>query len=162
MENPTPIPELGDTQARKLRRWRRTQAVGGLLLASSFFMPAVESCNSPLTPAEVVYDGLRGLPGNILELDDWLGLFMWCIAAYLFGFTQYPYVFPFVLFLIGMFLFFKGAVRYWVNLHVTYTVTNRRVINMYRFLWLHTTEIPVSRIKRRYSTSMSRIAHADM
>ena len=67
-------------------------------------------------------------------------------AAYLFGFTQYPYVFPFVLFLIGMFLFFKGAVRYWVNLHVTYTVTNRRVINMYRFLWLHTTEIPVSRI----------------
>lgn len=67
-------------------------------------------------------------------------------AAYLFGFTQLPYIYPFIPFVIGLFLLFKGIIKYWVNLHITYTVTNRRVINMYRFLWLYTTEIPVSRI----------------
>ena len=46
----------------------------------------------------------------------------------------------------GMYLFFKGTMRYLRNLHITYTVTDRRVIHMYRFLWLHTKEIPVSRI----------------
>jgi hypothetical protein len=36
--------------------------------------------------------------------------------------------------------------RYLRNLHITYTVTDRRVVHMYRFLWLNTKEIPVSRI----------------
>lgn len=60
--------------------------------------------------------------------------------------TVLPYVYPFVLFLIGLYLFFKGAMRYLRNLHITYTVTDRRVVHMYRFLWLNTKEIPVSRI----------------
>ena len=67
-------------------------------------------------------------------------------ASYLFLFSALPYVYPFLILLVGMFLFFKGAMRYWANLHITYAVTNRRVINMYRFLWLRTTEIPVTRI----------------
>ncbi|MFQ6030333.1 MAG: PH domain-containing protein [Dehalococcoidia bacterium] len=67
-------------------------------------------------------------------------------SAYLFLFSELPYIYPFLLLLVGLLLFFKGAMRYWANLHVTYTVTNRRVINMYRFLWLRTTEIPVTRI----------------
>lgn len=70
-------------------------------------------------------------------------------AVYLFAFTGdpgVPYVYPFVLFLIGLWLFFKGAMRYLRNLHITYTVTDRRVIHMYRFMWLNTKEIPVSRI----------------
>ena len=67
-------------------------------------------------------------------------------AGYLVTATVVPYVYPFVLFMAGMYLFFKGAMRYLRNLHITYTVTDRRVIHMYRFLWLHTKEIPVSRI----------------
>jgi hypothetical protein len=67
-------------------------------------------------------------------------------SSYLFLFSTLPYVYSFLILLVGMFLFFKGAMRYWANLHVTYAVTNRRVINMYRFLWLRTTEIPVTRI----------------
>ena len=76
----------------------------------------------------------------ILSLPFFLG------AGYMVIATTFPYVYPFVLFLIGLWLFFKGAMRYLRNLHITYTVTDRRVIHMYRFLWLTTKEIPVSRI----------------
>ena len=67
-------------------------------------------------------------------------------AGYLFQFTEQPYIFPFVPFLIGMYFFLKGVMKYLRNLHITYTVTDRRVMHMYKFLWLSTKEIPVARI----------------
>ncbi len=67
-------------------------------------------------------------------------------ALYLASYSDVPYVYPFVVFVIGMYIFFKGAMRYLRNLHITYTVTDRRVVHMYRFLWLNTKEIPVGRI----------------
>ncbi len=67
-------------------------------------------------------------------------------AWWLFEFTLVPYVFPFVVFVVAMYIFFKGAMRYLRNLHITYTVTNRRVVQQYRFLWLYTKEIPSNRI----------------
>ena len=39
-----------------------------------------------------------------------------------------------------------GGIKYWVNHHTTYYVTNRRAVHMYRFIWLDTTEIPVNAI----------------
>jgi hypothetical protein len=67
-------------------------------------------------------------------------------AAYLTGFTLVPYVFPFALFVVGLFLFLRGVVKYWINHHTAYYITNRRIIHIYRFLWLNATEIPVARI----------------
>ncbi|PKB64730.1 MAG: hypothetical protein BZY80_02145 [SAR202 cluster bacterium Io17-Chloro-G2] len=67
-------------------------------------------------------------------------------ALYMGFYSELPYVYPTVLFVVGLFFFFKGAMRYLRNLHITYTVTDRRVVHMYRFLWLNTKEIPVSRI----------------
>ena len=67
-------------------------------------------------------------------------------AWWLFEFTLAPYVAPFAIFLIALFLFFKGGMRYLRNLHITYTVTDRRVVQQYRFLWLNTKEIPAARI----------------
>ncbi len=67
-------------------------------------------------------------------------------AWWLFEFTLAPYVFPFALFVIAMYIFFKGVMRYLRNLHITYTVTDRRVVQQYRFLWLNTKEIPTNRI----------------
>ena len=67
-------------------------------------------------------------------------------AAYLLAFTEVPYGFPFAAFIAGLFLFFRGVIRYWVNHHTAYYVTNRRAVHIYRFAWLNTTEIPVSRI----------------
>ena len=67
-------------------------------------------------------------------------------AWYLFEFTLAPYVAPFTQFVVALFLFFKGGMRYLRNLHITYTVTERRVVQQYRFLWLNTKEIPAARI----------------
>ena len=43
-------------------------------------------------------------------------------------------------------MYFRGVIKYWVNHHTTYYVTNRRAVHMYRFIWLDTTEIPVNAI----------------
>ena len=67
-------------------------------------------------------------------------------AGYLLESTNLPYVYPFILFLIGMYLFFQGLIRYIRNLHTTYIVTDQRAMKMYKFLWLNTKELPVSRI----------------
>ena len=67
-------------------------------------------------------------------------------AGFLTGLTTVPYVYPFVLFIAGLFLFFRGVIRYWVNHHTAYYVTNRRAMHIYRFAWLNSIEIPVSRI----------------
>ena len=67
-------------------------------------------------------------------------------AGYLLEFTTLPYVYPFVPFLFGMYMYFRGVIKYWVNHHTTYYVTSRRAVHMYRFIWLDTTEIPVNAI----------------
>ena len=43
-----------------------------------------------------------------------------------------------------MYLYFRGVVTYWVNHHTAYYVTNRRVVRMYQFISLDTTEISVN------------------
>ena len=67
-------------------------------------------------------------------------------AGYLLQFTALPYVYPFVPFVLAMYLYFRGVIKYWVNHHTTYYVTSRRAVHMYRFIWLDTTEIPVNAI----------------
>ena len=67
-------------------------------------------------------------------------------SGYLFLFTLTPYVYAFVPFMVGLIVFSRGAYRYWVNHCTTYYVTDRRIIRMYQFGWLHTTKIPVARI----------------
>jgi hypothetical protein len=67
---------------RRIRAARRLLGFGGLVLASAFFMPAVEGCGDPVVPAGMVWDELDdGVPSaaNLAEV------FLWFIAAYLFG-----------------------------------------------------------------------------
>ena len=59
-------------------------------------------------------------------------------AGYLLESTNLPYVYPFIVFMIGMYLFFQGLIRYIRNLHTTYIVTDQRAMKMYKFLWLNT------------------------
>ena len=67
-------------------------------------------------------------------------------AGYLLQFTELPYVYPFVPFLVAMFFYSRGMTTYWINHHTVYYVTDRRAMRIYRFLWLDTTEIPVNGI----------------
>jgi len=75
-----------------------------------------------------------------------LSIPLFLATAFLYGFTELAYMFPFITFLVGLWFFFKGVMRYFRNLHVTYMVTNIRAIYMYKFLYLHTNEIPIARI----------------
>ena len=67
-------------------------------------------------------------------------------AGYLLLQEQSHAVFYFGLSLVGMYLYFQGVIRYWMNRHTSYYVTDRRVVHMYRFAGLHTTEIPTKSI----------------
>ena len=75
-----------------------------------------------------------------------MGVSSFIVSGYLFIFTETPYVYAFVPFLVGMFIFSRGAFRYWVNHCTTCYITDRRAIHMYQFGWLHTIKIPVARI----------------
>ncbi len=65
-------------------------------------------------------------------------------SGYLLEFTGQAYIYPLAAFLIAMYLYFRGVVTYWVNLHTAYYVTNRRVVHMYKFFSRNTTEISVN------------------
>lgn len=120
--------------------------VGGCLMAIGLYMSLAGIAPSPpLVPGEteIVMRHPTMKPAYarmLVSTPFFIG------AGYMVVATLLPYVYPFVLFLIGLYLFFKGAMRYLRNLHITYTVTDRRVVHMYKFLWLNTKEIPVSRI----------------
>ena len=58
---------------------------------------------------------------------------LFALAGGLLAFTEYAYVFPFAPFVVAVFLYFQGVVRYWINNHTTYYVTNRRVAHVYQF-----------------------------
>lgn len=76
-----------------------------------------------------------------------MGLVFFVVAGVLFQWTQVPYVYPFVFFLPAMYLYFRGAGRYWVSRHTIYYVTGRLVAHEYRFAWLNVTQIPIRGIK---------------
>ena len=121
-------------------------AVGALLMFVGLYMSFTGIVPSPpLMPGESQLETRHptmkpAYARMVFSLPFLLG------ALYMGFFSQLPYVYPTVLFVVGLYFFFKGAMRYLRNLHITYTVTDRRVVHMYRFLWLNTKEIPVSRI----------------
>ena len=120
--------------------------VGALLMFVGLYMSFTGVVPSPsLLPGETQFE-LRHPTMKPAYARMFFSLTFLTSAFYVWLYSESPYVYPFVLFMVGLFFFFKGAMRYLRNLHITYTVTDRRVVHMYRFLWLNTKEIPVSRI----------------
>ena len=120
--------------------------VGALLLVVGLYMSFTGIIPSPpLLPGESQLE-MRHPTMKPAYARMLFSMPFFLVVGYLAFFTVLPYVYPTALFIIGLYFFFKGAMRYLRNLHITYTVTDRRVVHMYRFLWLSTKEIPVSRI----------------
>ena len=120
--------------------------VGGALMAIGLYMSLAGIAPSPPMVGDEQELVMRHPTMKPAYARMILSLPFFLAAGYMVVATQVPYVYPFVPFVIGLWLFFKGAMRYLRNLHITYTVTDRRVVHMYRFMWLNTKEIPVSRI----------------
>ncbi len=75
-------------QFRRLRRWRALGGFGGLMLFSTFFMPAVKGCGSPVIPAEEALEHIEeALDDGFTALDllELLSVFTVFVAVYLFG-----------------------------------------------------------------------------
>ena len=119
---------------------------GLMLLVLGFYMTAVGAFPKPTLGEgeEVQIERHPTMKPAYARIMVALPLFF--ISAVLFVATDFAYIFPFITFIIGSWLFFKGTMRYFRNLHITYIVTDRRAIYMFKFLYLHTNEIPVGRI----------------
>ena len=121
-------------------------SVGALLMIIGLYMSFTGIVPSPpLLPGETQLEMRHptmkpAYARMVFSLPFFMG------ALYMGFFTGLPYVYPTVMFVVGLYFFFKGSMRYLRNLHITYTVTDRRVVHMYRFFWMNTKEIPVSRI----------------
>ena len=71
------------TATGRLRRWRRAQGLGGLMLAVSFFLPAVETCRSPDYPCQLLWECVGDFGNTTIE-----ELLFWpvvLLGPYLFG-----------------------------------------------------------------------------
>lgn len=69
-------------------RWQTLASLAGLLLASTCFMPAVQSCNAPLIPFQDFYEGAADVANKPITVDTVIYLvFGFCmfILAYSFG-----------------------------------------------------------------------------
>jgi len=123
-----------------------TVITGLTLLVFGFYMTAVGAFPSPNLGQgeEVKIERHPTMKPAYARITISVPIFVATFILY--GFTELAYVFPFVTFLIGLWFFFKGVMRYFRNLHITYMVTNIRAIYMYKFLYLHTNEIPIARI----------------
>ena len=57
---------IGGLRGQRASTARRIMVFAGLVLASSFVMPAVPACNSPIIPAQELASGLRDFPGRFM------------------------------------------------------------------------------------------------
>lgn len=76
-----------------------------------------------------------------------VGFVVLLVAGYLFFLTFYPYVYPTVAFLVGLYLLSSGLYSYWTNTLTTYYVTNQRLIKEYRFISLVRSEVPFKKVR---------------
>jgi membrane protein YdbS with pleckstrin-like domain len=61
--------------------------------------------------------------------------------------TEHPLVYPTVVLAVGLYLLSTGLHQYWRNTLTTYLVTNRRILEEYRFLSLVRTEVPLDKVR---------------
>jgi hypothetical protein len=62
-------------------------------------------------------------------------------------FTTYPLVYPALALAVGLYLFSTGVHEYWRNTLTTYVLTDRRLMEEYRFVSLVRTEVPLEKVR---------------
>jgi len=85
-------------------------------------------------------------------------------GIYMLYFTGLQYVYPILALAVGLYLFSTGTYTYWQNTLTKYYVTNRRVLEEYRFITLVRNELPHHKVRgveerRTFWGSMLGIGH---
>jgi membrane protein YdbS with pleckstrin-like domain len=62
-------------------------------------------------------------------------------------FTASPLVYPTVVLVVGLYLFSTGIHEYWRNTLTRYVLTNRRMVEEYRFVSLVRNEVPLEKVR---------------
>ena len=75
-----------------------------------------------------------------------IGVLVFAAGGYLLWFTDRPYIYPYTVFMVGLYLYLKGFATYLINRHTAYYATNYRVVSMYQFLSQAGTEIPIDSV----------------
>ena len=68
-------------------------------------------------------------------------------GLYLLYFTTHPLVYPTLSLAAGLYLFSTGVHEYWQNTLTTYVLTNRRIVEEYRFVSLVRNEVPLEKVR---------------
>lgn len=68
-------------------------------------------------------------------------------GLYLLYFTTYPLAYPTLSLAVGLYLFSTGVHEYWRNTLTTYLLTNRRMMEEYRFVSLIRNEVPLEKVR---------------
>lgn len=76
-----------------------------------------------------------------------LGVPFLVCAGWLLLFTNVPYIYPTLVFVVGLYSFSTGILTYWKNSLTTYFITDERVISEFRLLSLVRTEVPLRKIR---------------
>lgn len=120
---------------------------GGFILVMGWYIHIVAEPAPPtLHDAEGIID--RRHPTQKAALVRVIvGLPCLVIAAWLLIGTSYPYIYPTIAFIIGLYFFSVGIRTYWTNSLTTYFITNERVISEFRLLSLVQKEVPLRKIR---------------
>ena len=119
--------------------------IGALLLIVGLYLSVLARPKLNLTESEQLvvlrHPSLKPAFAQIL-----MSIPFFALAGVVLAFTAYAYLFAFVPFMIAVFLYFQGVVRYWINNHTTYYVTSHRAAQVYQFFSLDVKEIPIRSI----------------
>lgn len=119
--------------------------VGAAMVMVGFYVSVLARPRLNLIPGEKVLE-LRHPSMKPAFARIAVSVPFFAVAGYMLWFTLLPYVYPFAPFVVGMYLYLRGVIQYWINHHTAYYATNRRAVRMYRFVWLDTTEIPIGSV----------------
>lgn len=120
---------------------------GGFVLVMGWYIHVVAEPPPPtLREGEEVID-TRHPTQKAALVRVLVGLPFLAIAAWLLIRTTFPYVYPTVAFIIGLYSFSIGIRTYWTNSLTTYFITNERVISEFRLLSLVRKEVPLRKIR---------------
>jgi len=120
---------------------------GGFILIMGWYIHIVAEPSPPtLREGEEIID-TRHPTQKAALVKILLGLPFLVTAAWLLIRTMFPYIYPTIAFLIGLYSFSLGIRTYWTNSLTTYFITNKRVISEFRQISLVRKEMPLQKVR---------------
>lgn len=120
---------------------------GGFVLLMGWYIHVVAMPPAPTLREEEEIIDTRHPTQKAALAKVGLGLPFLVLAGWLLLFTNVPYVYPTLVFLVGMYSFSTGILTYWTNSLTTYFITNQRVISEFRLLSLVRKEVPLRKVR---------------